>query len=70
MTTRTLEAFGAIGLTEIQAGGKAFSEEEHEALETVEREPGQEPFQVVEVVRRGFRFDGSVLRRAQVLTSR
>ena len=68
LTRKTLQAFARAGLAEIDAGG-AFHEEEHEALETVDAAPGQERQQIVEVARRGFRLDGQLLRRAQVVTT-
>jgi molecular chaperone GrpE (heat shock protein) len=68
LTKKTLQAFGRAGLAEIDAAG-TFHEEEHEALETVEAAPGQERMQIVEVARRGFRLDGQLLRRAQVVTT-
>jgi molecular chaperone GrpE (heat shock protein) len=68
LTKKTLQAYGRAGLAEIDAAG-TFHEEEHEALETVDAAPGQERMQIVEVARRGFRLDGQLLRRAQVVTT-
>ena len=59
-----------VGLTEIPALGEAFDAEEHDALDTAERHGDQAPYLVVQVIRRGFRFHGSVLRRAEVITTR
>ena len=68
LTRKTLQAFARAGLAEIDATD-AFHEEEHEALETVDAAPGQARQQIVEVARRGFRLDGQLLRRAQVVTT-
>lgn len=68
LTRKTLQAFARAGLAEIDAEG-SFHEAEHEALETVEAAPGQARMQIVEVARRGFRLDGQLLRRAQVVTT-
>jgi molecular chaperone GrpE len=70
LTTKALQILGSVGITEIPAEGLGFDEEVHEALDTVEREPGQDVYRIVEVIRRGFRFNGGILRRAQVLTTR
>lgn len=60
----------SIGITEIPAAGRMFDPEEHEALDTVEPSGTRRQFEIVEIVQRGFRLDGRVLRRAQVITVR
>lgn len=69
LTARTLDALAEMGLTEVPAADLAFDERTHEIIDTSDRGLG-EPYQVVEVLRRGFRYQGSVLRRAQVITTR
>jgi molecular chaperone GrpE (heat shock protein) len=68
--TRALRVLEQVGLTEIPALGEAFDAEEHDALDTAARQGDQAPYQVVQVIRRGFRFHGAVLRRAEVITTR
>ncbi|HET7459617.1 MAG TPA: nucleotide exchange factor GrpE [Longimicrobium sp.] len=68
--TRALRVLEQVGLTEIPALGEAFDAEEHDALDTAERHGDQAPYQVVQVIRRGFRYNGAVLRRAEVITTR
>jgi molecular chaperone GrpE len=67
---KTLRTFEQIGITEVSALDEAFSPEEHEALDTVEPGKGGRPYQIVQVIRRGFRFQGKLLRRAEVVTTR
>jgi molecular chaperone GrpE len=67
---KTLRVFEQIAITEVSAQGEAFSPEEHEALDTVEAGEGERPYQIVQTVRRGFRFQGNLLRRAEVVTTR
>jgi molecular chaperone GrpE (heat shock protein) len=69
LTAKTLAVLARAGLAPVDASG-SFHEDEHEAVETVDAAPGQEPAEIVEVVRRGFRLDGQLLRRAQVVTTR
>ncbi len=58
------------GLEEIEAGGKPFDPEVHEAvIEAEGGEPGGEPH-VVDVLRTGYRFKGRVLRPAMVKVER
>lgn len=59
-----------MGITAIPAQGEIFDPEVHESLETVDRGPDQKPYEVVSVLQRGFRFRGTVLRPAQVITTR
>ncbi len=67
---KALRVFGQLGLAEIPALGEAFDPTEHEAAQTVERTGDQRPYEIVEVIQRGFRHNGQVLRRAQVITTR
>ncbi|HEX6751149.1 MAG TPA: nucleotide exchange factor GrpE [Longimicrobium sp.] len=69
-SVRALRILEQVGLTEIPALGEAFDAEEHDALDTAERHGDQAPYQIVQVIRRGFRFHGAVLRRAEVITTR
>jgi molecular chaperone GrpE len=69
LVARTLDVFAQMGLSEIPAEGRPFDEQAHEALDAVERGE-RDPFVVVEVVRRGFRYQGAVLRRSQVVATR
>lgn len=62
-------ALSGLGVVEISAMGLPFNEQQHEALELVtSREVPQS--HVVSVVRRGFLFDGRLLRRSQVVVSK
>lgn len=69
LTVRTLDTLAEIGLSEIPATDHPFDEQIHEIIDTVDR-GAREPYEVVEVLRRGFRFQGLVLRRAQVVTTK
>src|SRR5689334_19719245 len=64
LTHDAMAMLHSIGLTEIVALGRSFDSEEHEALDTVERPDGSSQYEIVEVVQRGFRYHGRVLRRA------
>jgi molecular chaperone GrpE len=66
---RTLDSLAAMGLAEIPAADRPFDEQVHEAVDTTDR-GDRDPYLVVEVIRRGFRYDGAVLRRAQVVATR
>jgi molecular chaperone GrpE len=66
---RTLDTLAQIGLTEIPAFERPFDEHVHEAVDAVAR-GDRDPYVVVEVIRRGFRYEGTVLRRAQVVATR
>lgn len=70
VATRTL-LLGALrenGAEPIEALGKRFDPTIHEAVGTTPASPGQEPGQVVHVVRSGWRL-GDVLRPSQVIVS-
>lgn len=69
LAQRALEALSRMGLTEVPAADSPFDESVHEAVDSVER-GDRAPFVVVEVIRRGFRYNGTVLRRAQVVATR
>lgn len=70
LTADSVAMLQSIGITEIPAIARPFDPEEHEALDTVERRDNGGQFEVVEVVQRGFRYHGRVLRRARVITTR
>jgi len=70
MLAKALRVLGQLGLAEIPALGETFDPTEHEAAQSVERAADQRPYEVVEVIQRGFRYNGQVLRRAQVITTR
>lgn len=70
LTTRTIQILEQVGYSEVNAEGALFNEEEHEVVEAIDRVAGQEPYRVVEVIHRGFRWNGRVLRRAQVVSTR
>jgi molecular chaperone GrpE len=57
------------GLVSIEAEGKPFDPERHEAVVAVEQE-GAEPGTVVDVIRKGYEFNGRVLRPAMVKVAR
>lgn len=59
-----------MGITPVPGEGETFDSEVHESLETVDRSDDQAPYEVVSVLQRGFRFRGTVLRPAQVITTR
>jgi molecular chaperone GrpE len=69
LTRKALAVLARAGHAEVDASGR-FHEEEHEAVETIDAAPDREPCEIVEVVRRGFRLDGQLLRPAQVVTTR
>ena len=66
---RTLDTLAQIGLSEIPAAERPFDEHVHEAVDAVAR-GDRESYVVVEVIRRGFRYEGTVVRRAQVVATR
>ena len=66
---RAAKLFGVVGLTEIAGAGKV-NEEEHEVVESIPATNGQKPGEIVRVAQRGFKAEGRVLRRAQVITAR
>lgn len=66
---RTLDSLAQMGVSEIRVDDRAFDERAHEIVDAVER-GDREGSVVVEVVRRGFRFEGAVLRRVQVVVTR
>lgn len=70
LTRRVLRAYEQAGMTEISAEGEAFNPEEHLGIDTVEAGEGQERDMIVEVIRRGFRYRGALLRPAEVITTR
>ena len=67
---RFTDALASVGVTELPGVGSAFDEYLHEVLETTDAAGAVPPHTVVELVRRGFRHDGAVLRRAQVITAK
>lgn len=67
---RFADALAAVGVTELPAMGSTFDEYLHEVLETTDAPDGASPHTVVDVIRRGFRHEGAVLRRVQVITTR
>lgn len=69
LVSRTLDVLAQMGLSEIPAAERAFDEQAHEAVDAVDRGE-REAYMVVEVIRRGFRYDGEVLRRSQVVATR
>ena len=62
-----LAALAAAGVDEIPAAGAPFDPRLHDGAGA---RPGGPPGVVLEVVRRGFRWRGRVLRRAQVVIAR
>jgi molecular chaperone GrpE len=70
LASRLLQTLAGMGVSEIPARGNPFNEELHEALETVAQTPEAGPGVVHEVVSRGFLYEGKVVRRAQVITTR
>ena len=63
------EVLSSEGLVSIEAEGKPFDPERHEAVVAVEQE-GAEPGTVVDVIRKGYEFNGRVLRPAMVKVAR
>lgn len=59
------EAFGALGVSEIEAEGVSFNPEKHNAVMHIEDEEYEEN-SVVEVFQTGFEVDGYVIRHAVV----
>lgn len=70
LTTHSLHLFAAAGCAEIAALGRPFDEEEHAVTDTRPLADDEPPHVVIEVLRRGFRWNGTVLRRAQVIITR
>jgi molecular chaperone GrpE len=69
LTYRELaEALGRAGVEAYDPAGETFDPAWHEALQT-RPETGAEPGTVVEVLQRGYRLDGQVLRAARVVVS-
>ena len=66
---RAARLFGVVGLQEI-AGSGPVNEEEHEVVDSVAATNGQKPGEIVRVAQRGFKAEGRVIRRAQVITAR
>jgi molecular chaperone GrpE (heat shock protein) len=60
----------ALGVTELPSIGHSFDEYLHEVLEVTEKHQGIQSHTVVEQVQKGYRYDGRVLRRAQVITTK
>lgn len=58
------------GVTELPGVGHAFDEYLHEVLEVTDAPAGAQPHTVAEQVKKGYRYDGRVLRRAQVITTK
>lgn len=69
LIARTLSALAEMGLTEIPAADCTFDERTHEVVGALEN-TGRESFLVADVLARGFRFQGAVLRRSQVVITR
>jgi molecular chaperone GrpE len=63
------EVLSSEGLVSIEAEGKPFDPERHEAVVAVEQD-GAEPGTVVDVIREGYEFNGRVLRPAMVKVAR
>ena len=63
-------ALEAMGYREIPVLGRAFDPKIAEAVGTVEPTDRVSPYTVVEVVRRGYWFQGQLWRRADVITAR
>jgi molecular chaperone GrpE len=63
------DVLGGEGLVAIEASGKPFDPERHEAVAAVE-EDGVEAGTVVDVIRKGYEFNGRVLRPAMVKVAR
>jgi len=63
------EMLSSEGLVSIEAEGKPFDPERHEAVVAVEQD-GAEPGTVVDVIRKGYELNGRVLRPAMVKVAR
>jgi molecular chaperone GrpE len=63
------DVLGGEGLVAVEASGKPFDPERHEAVVAVE-EDGVEAGTVVDVIRKGYEFNGRVLRPAMVKVAR
>jgi molecular chaperone GrpE (heat shock protein) len=70
LTTETLAAFEAVGLSEIVSLGRPLEATEHEPVGTQEGHASSTEFSVAEVLQRGFRHKGNILRRARVIINR
>ena len=65
-----LRALESAGLEEIDAAGKPFDPNQHEALATAPAESADEDDTVAQVYRKGYRFKGVLLRPAQVVVKK
>jgi len=65
--TKFVSLLNKEGVTEMKALGESFDPYKHEALRTVE---GDDEGKVVEVMKKGYLYKGSVLRHAMVVVSR
>ncbi len=64
-----IRVFGETGIVEVPAVGVRFDEETHYAAEAQPATGEHRPGEVIALVRRGFRMDGQLLRRALVITA-
>lgn len=67
---RMRDVLGKHGVAEIEAEGRRFDPEVHEALLEIDAPPGVAPGQIVQVVRRGYRRGERALRAARVIVAR
>lgn len=63
-----IQTLAEIGCAELPGVGRPFDEASDEVLDTVIRGSAR-PYEVVEVLRRGFIWNGTVLRRTQVIVA-
>jgi molecular chaperone GrpE len=61
--------FASLGIEKIDAEGKPFDHDEHDAVLTIES-PDHPPHVVVSVVQPGYKMNGRVIRHAQVAVSK
>jgi len=60
----------AVGLVETARVGDRLDPAAHEVVQTVDPPPGRGSGEIVRVVQRGFRADGRVVRRAQIVVAK
>lgn len=69
LTKQTRGLLDAFGLDEVLAAGVSFNPEEHEIDSAVPNADARTSGKVVDVVRRGFRYQGEVVRKAHVVVA-
>lgn len=67
---RCAEMLKALGVSELPGVGSVFDEYLHDVIETTTAADGVAPHTIVDQIKKGYRYDGRVIRRAQVITTK